>query len=247
MRAIDYSQASRSYDNTRQSDDTVIELMSRRGVFAKGRRVLDFGCGTGNYLAALVRLEACELFGLEPSEAMREIARAKCPACRIVKGDHASIPFDDGFFDFIYMTDVVHHVPDLDLLFESLHSKLAAGGLACVVTESREQIDARWYNAYFPSLAGSEKARYPDPAEIDRRAAMAGFRSAETEVKENPGPHVLDGAFLRMVGEKNYSMFRLLGEAEYESGYAAMRRDAGKNFLSPGAGETLLWFAKGGV
>jgi SAM-dependent methyltransferase len=252
---IDYAVASSTYDNTRNASSPVVELMAARGAFARRgsgpgarkARVLDFGCGTGNYLAELSRLFDCELFGLEPSEAMAEKARAKNPGIVVEKGDHASLPFSEGFFDFIYMTDVVHHVPDLDLLFENLHAKLAPGGLVCIVTESHVQIEARWYNAYFPSLAGNEKSRYPDIAELELRASMAGFISAEAEVEPHPGPQVLDEAFLRMVGEKNYSMFRLLGEAEYEGGYTAMKRDAGRSFLSPGAGETLLWLKKGGA
>ena len=200
---IDYSEASGTYDDTRHCDGALIELMARRGAFAarasgegaRRARVLDFGCGTGNYLAELSRRFDCELFGLESSDAMREIASSKCPLSRIEKGYHSSLPFERGFFDFVFMTDVVHHVPDIP--------------------------------------------------EIERRAAMAGFRCAGTEIKANPGPHVVDGAFLRMVGEKNYSMFKLLSEAEYESGYAAMRTEEGRIFISPGAGETLLWLGKG--
>jgi SAM-dependent methyltransferase len=254
---IDYAKASATYDDTRRSDAWIIGLMKARGAFsaraaagsaasARRPRVLDFGCGTGNYLRDLSASVDCELFGLEPSEAMREKARAKNPALRIEKGDHASFPYDDGFFDFIFMTDVVHHVPDLDLLFETLYAKLAPGGKLCVVTESHEQIDARWYNAYFPSLARNERSRYPDVGELELRAAMAGLASLGADVYDHPGPHVVDEAFLLMVAEKNYSMFRLLGEDEHENGYEAMLKDSGRTFLSPGAGETLLWLSKRG-
>jgi|GEM_PF-271263 len=264
---IDYDEASATYDNTRGVDDAVIGLMARRGALgaatrraaaadpareaaaagaAAGRpRVLDFGCGTGNYLRAISARFECELAGLEPSDEMRSKAAAKNPGLRIEKGDHSSIPFEDGSFDFVYMTDVIHHVSDLDLLFESLRAKLAPGGLACVVTESWAQVEARWYNAYFPSLAADEKARYPDVSRIAQRALMAGLSPAGDDLEANPGPHIVDDEFLRMVGERNYSMFRLLPEEEYESGYAAMRGDRGKSFLSPGAGQTLVWLRKG--
>jgi ubiquinone/menaquinone biosynthesis C-methylase UbiE len=244
---IDYSSASKTYDNTRRQDDAVIGLMEARGAFAKGTRVLDFGCGTGNYLESISARFDCELYGLEPSDGMREKARAKNPGLRIEKGDHGHIPFDDAFFDLAYMTDVIHHVPDLGLLFESLFRKLRLGGRACVVTESWGQIDRRWYNAYFPSLAANEKSRYPDVDEIAQRAAMAGFALAFVDSMESPGPHALDESFLRMVGEKNYSMFRLLGGDEYFAGFAALRRDKGKSFASPGAGESLVWLERGGT
>jgi SAM-dependent methyltransferase len=238
---IDYAEASATYDNTRRCDGAVLGLMARRGAFARDRRVLDFGCGTGNWIAEISARFECEIFGLEPSGEMREKARSKNPGIRIEDGDHCGMPFEAGFFDFIFMTDVIHHVPDLDLLFETLSSKLRPGGWVCVSTESREQIDRRWYNAYFPSLAGNERRRYPDIGAIAERAGMAGLALVSVDVKENPGPHLIDEFFLRMVGEKNYSMFRMLGEAEYEAGYGAMRRDIGKSFSSPGAGESLLW------
>jgi SAM-dependent methyltransferase len=260
---IDYDTASATYDDTREVDARVIELMAARGAFsriARGRsgpdgrgrrgarpRVLDFGCGTGNYLRVLSERFDCELVGLEPSDEMRAKAISKNLGLRIERGDHSLLPFEDGTFDFIYMTDVIHHVSDLDLLFEGLAAKLAAGALACVATESWEQIEARWYNRYFPSLAGNEKARYPDVGEIERRAAMAGLGPAGNEVEANPGPHAVDDRFLRMVGERNYSMFRLLPEAEYEAGYAAMRADRGRAFASPGAGQSLVWLSKGGA
>jgi SAM-dependent methyltransferase len=249
---IDYDKAATTYDNTRRACAAHIALMARRGAFearhaGAGRpRVLDFGCGTGNYLAALrSAAPGCELFGLEPSDAMMAKARAKNPGLRIEKGDHGAMPYEDGFFDFIYMTDVVHHVPDLDLLFETLRAKLSTGGLLCIVTESHAQIEARWYDAYFPSLAANEKSRYPDIAELERKAAMAGLVPAGKAVAGHPGPNVVDAEFLRMVAEKNYSMFRILGEAEREAGYAALKGDEGRVILSPGAGETLLWFEEG--
>jgi SAM-dependent methyltransferase len=244
---IDYGEASATYDDTRDADDAIIELMARRGVFAPGSRVLDFGCGTGSYLRAISGRFGCALLGLEPSDGMRAKAVAKNPGLRIEKGDHSSLPFEAGSLDFVYMTDVIHHVSDLDLLFEGIYARLAPGGLVCVATESWPQIDARWYNAYFPSLASNEKARYPEVGEIARRAGMAGLGSAGDDAEENPGPHVVDEAFLRMVGERNYSMFRLLAEDEYETGLGAMRADRGRTFLSPGAGQTLVWLSKGGA
>jgi SAM-dependent methyltransferase len=252
---IDYDKASKTYDGTRGIDEAVIGRMAAKGAFAprggRNAKVLDFGCGTGNYLARITfligsgRLPGCELFGLEPSAGMRAQAAAKNPGLAIVEGDHGRLPFADGFFDFVYMTDVIHHVSDLDLLFESLFSKLAAGGRICVVTESHAQIGARWYNAYFPSLAANEKARYPDIAEIAQRASMAGFRVAEPEIIEGIGRGIVDEAFLKLVREKGYSMFRLLCDAEYEAGLLALVSDEGKAVSAIGAGTSLVWLEKG--
>lgn len=166
----DYTEAVVTYDNTRRSDDTIIELMARRGVFAHGARVLDFGCGTGNYLEKLSERYECELFGLEPSEGMRGKARA----------------------------------------------------------------------------IANEKARYPDIDEIAQRASEAALSLELVEVKDKAGPHFVDGYFLRMAEEKNYSMFRMLAGDEYKAGLESMRTDKGRSFVSSGAGESLVWLMKGG-
>jgi hypothetical protein len=78
---------------------------------------------------------------------------------------------------------------------------------------------------------------------------MAGFRLASVEAHEGPGPKHIDEAFLRLVREKGYSMFRLIGEAEHEAGLRAMeeafRADPGRSYDSPQAGESLVWLEKG--
>jgi len=80
-----------------------------------GRTILDFGCGTGNYMYAIKKLTTAEIYGVEPSDDMREKALSK--GLNVRNGDHSVIPFGDGFFDFIYMTDVIHHVQDLKIMF----------------------------------------------------------------------------------------------------------------------------------
>lgn len=59
---------------------------------------------------------------------MREKAIAKNPKIDFVKGDHEHIPFRDSFFDFAYMTDVIHHVPDLVVMFKELNRVLKKNG-----------------------------------------------------------------------------------------------------------------------
>jgi hypothetical protein len=54
---------------------------------------------------------------------------------------------------------------------------------------------------------------------------------------------------LTLVREKGYSMFRLLGEAEYERGYAAMKAaiaiEPGELYYTHNAGTSLVWLEKG--
>ena len=131
----DYSEASLTYDNTRTSDDEVIDLFARKFDFRSGVPFLDFGCGTGNYLARIYARYGAEGYGTEPSDGMRRIAVTKNPDIEVRKGDHTSTGFPSGMFGFAYMTDVIHHVSDTGALFETLFAGLKPGGLLAILTE----------------------------------------------------------------------------------------------------------------
>lgn len=144
-------------------------------------------------------------------------------------------------FDFAYLTDVIHHIPDLPAMFRELRRVLKQRGALCVLTESHAQIEGRFYNRYFPSLAESEKCRYPGIGQIAAAAREAGLSMVATEVLPSPARQGSE-AFLRNVAEKNWSMYRLLPHQEFCEGLEALAGDLGRTFESPQAGETLLWF-----
>jgi ubiquinone/menaquinone biosynthesis C-methylase UbiE len=241
---INYTKASKTYDNTRNSDDLIIDLMNQKSVFEKNKNILDYGCGTGNYLSKISKKYECNCYGLEPSAGMREKAIVKNPALVIAEGNHENIPFEDEFFNFIYMTDVIHHVPDLKKLFENLKKKVKQNGLLCIVTQSWRQIENRWYNQYFPSLAFNEKNRYPDTEEIIKHASENGLTFQTIEIKKNPEENKVEETFIRTAEEKNYSMFRILEQNEYENGLKRLKGDIGKIIKTKEAGESLIWLKK---
>ena len=240
--AIDYNKASQTYDSTRRSDDLILERWLARIPVTSATKVLDFGCGTGNYLRQLQDQVGAHYFGVEPSAGMRQQAIAKNPAATIRAGDHRHIPFPNDSFDFIYMTDVVHHVPDLAQMFAELHRVLKPAGSLCIVTESHPQIQARFYNRYFPSLAQNECARYPSLADLND-AARPHIGPAAVDTIPHP-ERKLDETFIRNVAEKNYSMFRLLADEEFNVGLTALKHDKGRRFPPNGAGYSLVWFGK---
>jgi SAM-dependent methyltransferase len=241
---IDYTAAARTYDNTRRPSDALIECFARRVPLDANTDVLEFGCGTANYLHRIRSRYGCRCHGIDPSACMRAVAQAKSAELRIVAGDHAAIPFASGSFAFCYMVDVIHHVPDRPSMFRELFRVLGDGGVLAVATESHAQIEARFYNRYFPSLPANEKRRYPDIGAIVEEAGAAGFRCSGVESVPRAEPAVVSDSFIRTVSEQNYSMFRLLAEAEFAAGLKALRADLGRCFERGAAGETVVWFDK---
>lgn len=102
------------YDNgfaQRRENQRRLALMTRAGV-AQGSRVLDVGCGPGEFVEfASVQFD---MWGLDISPAAIEQARRRCPriAAQLVAGVVEDLHFDAGSFDAIAMWDVVEHLWD---------------------------------------------------------------------------------------------------------------------------------------
>lgn len=78
----------------------------------KGMSVLDVGCGTGTHLELYLRA-GCEVFGIDASPAMLDVARQKLGARATLHGGDASqMPYHDGTFDLIIVTLTLHEMAD---------------------------------------------------------------------------------------------------------------------------------------
>lgn len=241
---IDYEKISKSYDSVRNANQSIISVFLQNLRITEATKVLDFGCGTGNYADSLQRVTNAQVFGVDPSDGMREKAAVKNPCVIFVRGNHEHIPFEDNFFDFIYMTDVIHHVPDVDAMFRELFRVLKKNGCICIVTESHDQIEKRFYVKYFPTTAIADKNRYPDISVIIEKAVKAGFTPTHTDIRVI-GSKKVNLDFVELVRAKGYSMFHLIPEEEYRKGLAELEKDVkADNLVVPGSSETLIWFGK---
>src|SRR4051812_33835099 len=104
----DFGRIAQRYDALRPGDRNwheVFELVVQSLGVSNGR-VLDVGCGTGRLVGALDE-HGFDVWGVEPSPAMREQARRRL-GDRIADGQAEDLPFDDGHFCRVTMWRVVH-------------------------------------------------------------------------------------------------------------------------------------------
>lgn len=243
--AVNSGALSQDCDETRRADLETIRLFGKNMAFSQSTRVLDFGSGAGNFACLFKKVTGADVYGAEPSDEMREQALAKGCGVSFRKGNHAHLPFNNSFFDFIYMTDVIHHVPDLAAMFRELLRVLKPEGKICVVTQSHAQTDVRVLSLYFAATAGAGRARYPDIEEILARAEENGFVFLEAGDTAEPREIPLSEEFMAMVCNKGYSVFRLIDEDTYQKGLARLEADfAASRMVLDAGGENFLWFAK---
>ena len=93
--------------------------------YAESGRLLDIGCGTGEFLDVAAR-NGFQAFGLEPSPKAYEIARKSHPVAR---GELKDVSFKENHFDVITLWSVLEHVPEPWDFLHRLHSILREKGL----------------------------------------------------------------------------------------------------------------------
>jgi SAM-dependent methyltransferase len=95
----------------------------------KPARALDMGCGSGRWDILVAPLVA-ELVAADASREALSVARqnVKAPNVSFVEATPETLPFGDGYFDFIFSLGVLHHVPDTQGAIDALTAKLSPGG-----------------------------------------------------------------------------------------------------------------------
>lgn len=100
-----------------------------------GRTILDCGCGRGFYLKMLRHLGSARLFGVDLELPYLRKARrntARLPAVLVGNASIYDLPFPDGTFDAVILSEILEHVDrDVDALRE-IRRVLKPGGLALI-------------------------------------------------------------------------------------------------------------------
>jgi SAM-dependent methyltransferase len=74
-------------------------------------RGLDVGCGTGTLAGGLADA-GYDMVGVDPSEGMLNVLRARVPDVEAVQAPGTAIPFRDESFDLVLCVAVMHHIAD---------------------------------------------------------------------------------------------------------------------------------------
>jgi ubiquinone/menaquinone biosynthesis C-methylase UbiE len=222
---INYNDLAVSYENTREIDPIVYSVLCCMLKPSKNNSVLDFGCGTGNYLKQLVFDYEIEPYGIDPSVDMCFIAQNKLYEHNIKKGDHTNIPFSKCFFDKIYCVDVIHHINNLNEFFLNLWNVASYKAQLCICTEASQQLNKKYWLKYFSSISKIDSKRFHTIDNIIYTGTISGWIHKEILSTESELMAPISHKFMKCVEQKTLSILHLISNEEYKKGLTDMRHD----------------------
>jgi 2-polyprenyl-3-methyl-5-hydroxy-6-metoxy-1,4-benzoquinol methylase len=155
-------------------------------------RVLDIGCGTGQFLAYLMS-RGYAVQGVEPSPTAREQAIADHGIQVVPSLDRISAQEN---LQVVTMWHVLEHVPDVGATFKKLFALLADRGLLVIAVPDRESWDAVHY--------GADWAAYDVPRHLShfRRQDVRWFLQAHGFALIAVKPMWMDSYYIALLTEQ---------------------------------------------
>lgn len=177
------------------------EVVAAAGIH-RGSRVLDVGCGAGEFLAFAGALGA-DAVGVDPADGMRALGVERGLDIRAADAEH--LPFADGTFDVVTAFNALQFADDTFDALDEMARVATPGG--CIVI-------ANWAERERNNLDVLERAIDDDlppdgelrlPGGLESLLSEAGFEVIQHGVTDLPWTVPSDGALVRTV---------LLGEDE---------------------------------
>lgn len=186
-----YSKTSASYDTTRppQGLEVIREALSTNAVPLKTQVLLDAGCGTGQYTAALIN-DVAQITAIDLNEAMLSAAKKKLhgetESGRLVfqQASLEALPIDAQSVDAIMVNQVLHHIaddpdthwPGHQRVFAEFARVLKPGGMIVINSCSHVQLRSGfWFYQLIPNAIERICRRTCDPTVIAELLQAVGF------------------------------------------------------------------------
>jgi len=184
-----YSQTSKNYDSTRKpiGINLIVNTLSNLKWPLEEQVVLDGGCGSGNYSAALCD-HVGKMHGLDLNEGMLSKATEKLAHKKNVQlqqGSLLQMPYPDNSFHAVLINQILHHLETSKTLptyantrqaIKEAQRTLLPGGVLIINGSTHEQWhDGFWFYSLLPEARDKLITRHIDLPELEDVLLEEGF------------------------------------------------------------------------
>jgi len=148
-------------------------------------RLLDVGCGTGDYLAAMTAL-GWQGTGCEISEAALAVARRRIPEVAWHHGEVETLPAAPGTFDAVTLWHTLEHLPDPRGTLMRIRTLLSPQGRLIVALPNLDSWEAKWLRRRWVELDIPSHLIFFSTTTLQAMLGQAGFTCTRIRPQVHP-------------------------------------------------------------
>lgn len=169
------------------------KLALLNGLPLKSKRLLDIGCGTGDFIEFADR-KGWEVCGVEPNEKARGAAARKVTNA-VHDVNHLS-DLKPGSFDVITLWHVLEHLPDLQKHLDIFKNTLSSNGHLIIAVPNFKSYDAKYYNNFWAAYDVPRHLWHFSRSSIKELIKPYGFELLKEQ------PMLFDAFYVSLLSEK---------------------------------------------
>lgn len=160
--------------------------------FLKEKTILDYGCGTGEFLK-FCKQKGAAIYGCDPSDIARQKASANTGSNILNPDQYKNFKTK---VDVITMWHVLEHVPDFIDVLELHKSNLNSGGAIVIAVPNHKSYDAQKYREFWAAYDVPRHLWHFSATDITRLAEKINMQI--TSIK----PMLFDAFYVSMLSEQ---------------------------------------------
>ncbi|NMH89652.1 class I SAM-dependent methyltransferase [Flavivirga algicola] len=160
---------------------------------SKEKKLLDVGCGTGDFLQT-AKQNNWKVFGIEPNEQAREIANKKTHDA-VFETEQLS-KFETSSFDVITLWHVLEHLPNLEDHISIFKKLLKPDGTLIIAVPNYKSYDAKHYKEFWAAYDVPRHLWHFDKTSISKLVLKVSMEVLKIK------PMLFDAFYVSLLSEK---------------------------------------------
>jgi SAM-dependent methyltransferase len=180
-----------TYQNVRKY--TLLKKLQLISKYYKTGKILDIGCGTGEFLK-ICNDAKWQTLGIEPDDEARNMGINNFGLDVRKEEDLVKLPNES--FDIISMWHVLEHVPDLNGRIEEIKRLLKPNGLIIIAVPNCNSLDAKIYRENWAAYDVPRHLYHFTPKDIETLCRLHGLKLTRIL------PMIFDSYYVSLLSEK---------------------------------------------
>ncbi|MFH4963823.1 class I SAM-dependent methyltransferase [Gaetbulibacter sp. M235] len=159
----------------------------------EGKSLLDFGCGTGDFLQ-IAKDGGWEVYGIEPNDEARKIANKKTE--NSVFNSENLLKLENSRFDVITLWHVLEHLPNLNEHISIFKKLLKPKGTLIIAVPNFKSYDAKFYKNFWAAFDVPRHLWHFSKTSISKLVSKENMHVVKTY------PMLFDAFYVSLLSEK---------------------------------------------